>query len=391
MKPPKAICAAFFLMLALLVPCRALLAAPAASVEKAIKVSIFSKFHPKVLLLEPNEPYYLNGAPAEGPLTITLNAGEVEVDGRPFSRLELRSKEPWLKGRINQKHELLLPANLAFHYYQGEIAITAYVDSEEYVAAVVQAELGRGPPAALAAQAILVRTFIAANRLRHSARGADLCDLTHCQVYRAGPLAEWALAAARNTAGLILTNSRHEPAEVFYSSTCGGQTVASEAIWPGSDKNLVGIEDRLKGDKWPLCHESPHFSWETRLTKAELLPILQKFSSAPLTTPYKLVASEKMANLVLAVKVIGASNTFTIKEQLFRQAVGKNLGWQKLKSSTYTIADEGDSLVFSGHGLGHQVGLCQYGAQELARRGYSARRILKHYFPRLYIHKESLE
>ncbi len=369
-------------------------APPAASAAETIEtaetvsVSLFSKYHPKTLLLEPLEPYTLQGAPGAGPLKVNLIGKEIEVNGRTWSRVELSAKEPWLPVRINKKHDLLLPGKLTFHHYEGEIAITGYIDIEEYVAAVVQYELGQGPPAALAAQAILVRTFIAANRLRHAARGADLCDLTHCQVYRAGPPAAWALAAAESTKGQILINNKGQPAEVFYSSTCGGETVAPGAIWPGSDKNLVGIEDYLPGDKEPLCHKSPHFSWESKITKTELLPILQKFAGRPLSTDFQLSVNEKAGNLVTALKVTAGDYAFFINEQLFRQAVGKKLGWQKLKSSTYAITDYEGTLIFNGHGLGHQVGLCQYGAQEMARRGYSAAKILKHYFPRLLIRKK---
>jgi stage II sporulation protein D len=38
-------------------------------------------------------------------------------------------------------------------------------------------------------------------------------------------------------------------------------------------------------------------------------------------------------------------------------------------------------VVLSGRGLGHGVGLCQWGAKELARRGLDYRAILRHYYP----------
>jgi stage II sporulation protein D len=47
---------------------------------------------------------------------------------------------------------------------------------------------------------------------------------------------------------------------------------------------------------------------------------------------------------------------------------------------------EGDQLQFDGVGMGHGVGLCQYGAQELAGRGKSFEDILSWYYPGADLH-----
>jgi len=45
------------------------------------------------------------------------------------------------------------------------------------------------------------------------------------------------------------------------------------------------------------------------------------------------------------------------------------------------IDPENNSFTFHGNGWGHGVGLSQWGARNLAQRGWKARRILEHYFP----------
>jgi len=55
---------------------------------------------------------------------------------------------------------------------------------------------------------------------------------------------------------------------------------------------------------------------------------------------------------------------------------------RKLRSTACEIAGASDKWLFiSGRGYGHGVGLCQCGAQGMARRGRSAYEILSYYYP----------
>jgi stage II sporulation protein D len=51
------------------------------------------------------------------------------------------------------------------------------------------------------------------------------------------------------------------------------------------------------------------------------------------------------------------------------------------ESSLFDARLEGPNVRFLGSGSGHGVGMCQWGASELARRGKSYRQILAHYYP----------
>jgi stage II sporulation protein D len=55
---------------------------------------------------------------------------------------------------------------------------------------------------------------------------------------------------------------------------------------------------------------------------------------------------------------------------------------RKLKSTICKIEKLGDKWAFlSGRGWGHGVGMCQYGAEGMARGGKNAKQILWHYYP----------
>ena len=45
----------------------------------------------------------------------------------------------------------------------------------------------------------------------------------------------------------------------------------------------------------------------------------------------------------------------------------------------------GSTYTFSGGGWGHQVGMSQYGANAMARRGFTGEDIIQFYFPGVQI------
>jgi stage II sporulation protein D len=54
-----------------------------------------------------------------------------------------------------------------------------------------------------------------------------------------------------------------------------------------------------------------------------------------------------------------------------------------LHSSNITVDISGDAVRIAGRGHGHGAGLCQYGAEALARQGADHRAILRWYYPQV--------
>jgi len=52
----------------------------------------------------------------------------------------------------------------------------------------------------------------------------------------------------------------------------------------------------------------------------------------------------------------------------------------ELKSTWFNWECINDTVIISGRGYGHGVGVCQEGAIKMAEIGYSAEEILKHYY-----------
>ena len=53
----------------------------------------------------------------------------------------------------------------------------------------------------------------------------------------------------------------------------------------------------------------------------------------------------------------------------------------------YSIEKSGNDFIFYGRGWGHGVGMCQWGAMAMAEQGYTAEKILAHYYPGTSVRK----
>ena len=53
----------------------------------------------------------------------------------------------------------------------------------------------------------------------------------------------------------------------------------------------------------------------------------------------------------------------------------------------YSIEKAGSDFIFYGRGWGHGVGMCQWGAMAMAEQGYTAEKILAHYYPGTSVRK----
>ena len=128
---------------------------------------------------------------------------------------------------------LEIPGVIRRHYFgtveiraRGDILIpVVFMRRDVAVASIVSAELpvSNAPFAAMAAQAVVARSFIAAARIpRH--HEADFCDTTHCQFLRS-PAANASLVAKaiRQTRDLTLVCAG-ELVPALYSAACGGHT-----------------------------------------------------------------------------------------------------------------------------------------------------------------------
>ena len=77
------------------------------------------------------------------------------------------------------------------------------------------------------------------------------------------------------------------------------------------------------------------------------------------------------------LRVVHSDGELNLRGEDLRKAVGYSI----VPSTQFTIESVGENIVLSGYGAGHAVGMCQWGAKELAELGYSFSTILAYYYP----------
>jgi stage II sporulation protein D len=256
---------------------------------------------------------------------------------------------------------------------------------ERYLIGVVAAEMpAEFHPEALKAQAVAARTYALRRLKSYGGSGclkhpeADICtDPTCCQAWMSDAelRQRWGLfsyphyrekiaEAVAATRGLVVTYD-HELIDPVYHASCGGLgTEDAEVVWGNPVPYLRHVECTY--DENP-----PHMGDQVEFTLAELARRLGVEVAVPTSKG-------------LDMAIVGRTRSGRVKDLRVGQMtlsgveVRRRLG---LNSTNFNwrLSEDG-KVVFTTYGNGHAVGLCQYGANGLAKQGKNFRAILQHYY-----------
>ncbi len=258
----------------------------------------------------------------------------------------------------------------------GSHGLVSTVDLEAYVCGVVPVEAGRGwPAAALQAQAIAARTYAVTRR--SARRTYDVVAGSGDQSYGgASAQSPDANAAVAATAGQVLAYG-DALATVFYTSSCGGHTADAASRWANvALPYLRGVVD-------PYCAGSPGYRWRSTLAADEFFRALgPRFAQLGLVEAIA-VAQTDDAGRAATLTVTGSAGSASASLVELRRALGGGM------PSPFVLSVElrpgptqaAAMIAIEGAGRGHGVGMCQWGARNMALQGRSATDILSFYFP----------
>ena len=305
---------------------------------------------------------------------------------------------------------------------------------EDYLCGVVPGEMPASfAPEALKAQAVCARTYAALQVLgtAYEMYHADVDDTTDCQVYLPGNANAAATEAVYATAGQILT-WQGMIASVYYFSTSCGYTTGLE-VWQQEALPYLGVHSLVQnegmgssadiflrdGQVTAYDSESRFFRWRAVLQLAgneqKLRHALQTAAShrdgKVVQTDGAGVQTENLTSFGtladLGIDARSESGCVTDLRLTFENGIAhvynenaiRNILWSicttltdkngnsahnfhMLPSAFFSVDTEEHGIyVLYGGGLGHGIGMSQYGADGMAKSGKGYVEILGTFFP----------
>lgn len=320
----------------------------------------------------------------------------------------------------------------------GKITVVNDVALEDYIKGVIPYEMSPSwHKEALKAQAICARSYAVGQTGRHKNSGFDVCNTTHCQVYRGvGRATANSDTAVEETRGQYLYENNKKVVGYFFSSD-GGATESAVNVWGGNYTYLTG-----KKDPYEKTESISNGVWNKTLTAAEIRNKLTASGrSIGEVKSVQVTKRTEMGNVNALTITDTSGKAVTLTKEACRTVLGLNsirytVGGQGSLTGTqgtgtvlvngkpvedgsfYTIQGNGTesnissvngktaltasgketltvaaqqvsssdpvitgaSYTFSGRGWGHNVGMSQYGAKAMAEQGMNYQQILQFYY-----------
>ncbi|MBR3362913.1 MAG: stage II sporulation protein D [Bacilli bacterium] len=245
------------------------------------------------------------------------------------------------------------------------------VSFEDYIKGVLAGEM----PAsfeleALKAQAVAARSYVLVQMKKNKNEKYDVVNTVDNQVYLTDDLLkekwkdDYSLKmdkiqkAVNETSGEYLSYN-NEVAEALFFSTSIGKTENSEDVFSSKVPYLRSVSS----------------SWD------ESSPVFTDIIVLSLKDFYYKLGLEY--NDILKIDVLEKTGTGRIKKikinnsEFAGRDVVKKLS---LRSNYFEISKDKENISIKTKGYGHGVGMSQYGAQGMAKEGYTYDKILKHYY-----------
>lgn len=310
------------------------------------------------------------------------------------------------------------------------------VDMEEYLCGVVPGEMPESfEEEALRAQTVCARTYACclAAKSGYGEYEADLTDSTDCQVYLPSKENEKTSQAVKDTAGQVLSCGGNL-ANIYYFSTSCGYTCGTEVWQMPETAYLPGIslltkeygDEEIDFDTFlrdtdvaAYDSESRYFRWQATADMTEMQGAVKELAAAEIkngSDKVSMTGSDGKAlndindlgdYVSMSVEERSRSGTVTdlrieftggyldvFHENMIRKILGLAMIslTDKNGNSVYTLdmlpsaaisvdCPEGGTCTIYGGGLGHGIGMSQYGANGMAETGMQYDEILASFFP----------
>lgn len=245
---------------------------------------------------------------------------------------------------------------------------------ENYVFSVLKTESWPGWPLEInKAMAIACRSYLLHQLL--SSRVQDnhyhIKNTNHHQTYTGMHNCPVIRQAVHETRDIFLAHNG-KPILAMFDCCCGG-------IVPGSIDGVIDFKKAPYLKRNYACHfcrSCKIFTWSVSYELDHFINLLQEGTNTIIhdVKTVKIGRKDK-AGLVKHVQVVTSNGPLVFDSQDFYRL------FKEVKSYSFSVNKKGKKVVVDGNGYGHHVGLCQWGAREMVKRGFDFKKILEFYYP----------
>ncbi len=250
---------------------------------------------------------------------------------------------------------------------------------EDYIVGVLAGEMPVSfEIEALKAQAVAARTYVMKRLVNNKNNDYDIIDTTLNQVYLDNDelKKKWGnnyvnyinklKTAVLETSGEYITYKDNIIDALFFSTSVGA-TENSEEVFVSALPYLRSVDSSWDAEVSPVFSENNTFSLKEFYNKLNL------------------TYSNNLSIDVLQTTSTGRIKKIKINGTTFNgTTVAGKLG---IRSDYFNISRDNDTVLVTTKGYGHGVGMSQYGAEAMAKKGYTYDKILKHYYKDVDIKK----
>lgn len=275
-----------------------------------------------------------------------------------------------------------------FEYNNGELKIRVLREAtgkieemyfEDYIVGVLSGEM----PAnfeleALKAQALAARSYSLNKINSNNNNNYDVVDTVANQVYldESELRKKWKdnyekylnkiKRAVQDTKGEYIVYN-NEVIEAFFFSTSTGKTENSGEVFQTQLPYLRSVDSLWDKEVSPVFEQEFNISLNDFYTKLNL-----KYSDTLIVKYVETTSTGRVKKIEINGSLLNANDVY------------KALN---LKSTFFNINQVGTNVVINTKGYGHGVGMSQYGAQGMAKAGYTYDQIIKYYYQGVDIKK----
>lgn len=250
---------------------------------------------------------------------------------------------------------------------------------EDYIVGVLAGEMPVSfEIEALKAQAVAARTYVMKRLVNNKNSDYDIIDTTLNQVYLDNDelKKKWGnnyvnyinklKTAVLETSGEYITYKDNIIDALFFSTSVGA-TENSEEVFVSALPYLRSVDSSWDAEVSPVFSENNTFNLKDFYNKLNL------------------TYSNNLSIDVLQTTSTGRIKKIKINGTTFNgTTVAGKLG---IRSDYFNISRDNDTVLVTTKGYGHGVGMSQYGAEAMAKKGYTYDKILKHYYKDVDIKK----